>query len=294
MAKYFQTGLLAIYILATTSLVLWIVFLCGLHLSKPAMAIMTTAWGVICVSSFYFQPRFLPFSPLNIRRAVLHEESRLDSCLSEVLSRAYYRGKINLLIGEALTIDAFTAGHNTIVISRGALIHLTEGEIKAVMAHELGHIMSKDTLLLTAFVTATQLPKTVGLLGKIFVKFFRGFVSAGCVPAATCLVIFSVLVYTLNAHHYILSMLFIPFLLFLIGFLEPAFALCWRLGSRFIEYKQDAFAYNLGYGNDLKNALCKISLEQVQPVNLFHILGKSTHPVIYNRIRRLEKMEGLR
>ena len=64
--------------------------------------------------------------------------------------------------------------------------------------------------------------------------------------------------------------------------------------SRFIEYKQDAFAHKLGYGSGLREALQKSTLGTPQTVNRYEILMTNNHPVIYNRIRRLEKLEGLR
>ena len=69
----------------------------------------------------------------------------------------------------------------------------------------------------------------------------------------------------------------------------------WRWNSRLTEYRQDGFAQQLGYGDGLKDALLKIirSLPP-QEVNVFTVLARHQHPVIYNRIRRLEKLARLR
>jgi Zn-dependent protease with chaperone function len=69
------------------------------------------------------------------------------------------------------------------------------------------------------------------------------------------------------------------------------FTFFYRLEMRDIEYRRDAYAFRLGFGRGLRQALQKLTKDP-QPVNSFLIILRSSHPVIYNRIRRLEELEG--
>ncbi len=60
------------------------------------------------------------------------------------------------------------------------------------------------------------------------------------------------------------------------------------------EYVQDAFAQSLGHGAALRSALLKLLADQpTEDVSKWSEL-RHTHPVIYERIRRLEMLEGWR
>jgi Zn-dependent protease with chaperone function len=69
----------------------------------------------------------------------------------------------------------------------------------------------------------------------------------------------------------------------------------WLLNSRYTEYRQDAFAHQLGSGLELKQVLKKIlDTSPPQRVDQYSTIIRTTHPIIHNRIRRLEKLSGLR
>ncbi len=102
------------------------------------------------------------------------------------------------------------------------------------------------------------------------------------------------MVYLLDRKRLIVPILTVILLSWLFSKLSPVFRFFWLLISRYTEYKQDAYAWELGYGAELRAALYKLTLGDPQRVNGFMILMSSSHPVIYNRIRKLEKLEGLR
>lgn len=70
--------------------------------------------------------------------------------------------------------NAFATGrspeHGAVAVSRGLLDRLSQEEVAAVVAHELAHIRSRDTLVMT--VTAT-IAGAIGMLAN-FAFFFRG------------------------------------------------------------------------------------------------------------------------
>jgi len=67
----------------------------------------------------------------------------------------------------------------------------------------------------------------------------------------------------------------------------------WTSVTRFREYRQDAFAHSLGYGKSLSSALTKLSALGINAVNQYEVIMRHNHPIIYNRIERLEKLVGL-
>ena len=85
---------------------------------------------------------------------------------------------------------------------------------------------------------------------------------------------------------------FVGFLLFVFFFmvLNIVFRFLRLMLARFAEYRQDAFAFRLGYGDGLRKVLELLAAGEEAAVSRYYIVMHSTHPVIFNRIRRLEKM----
>jgi len=162
---------------------------------------------------------------------------------------------------------------------------LTDDELKGVLAHELGHLISRDLIVSWAFRTAGDLP---GLVRRILF-FVRRF-------TLRMIVLLAMILFILFLFKTRLVMPVIAVMLFLAIFslLDRMFNWLQLALSRQCEYRQDAYAHRLGFGAGLRNALKKFSRMGQQPVNVRFILMHGTHPVIYDRIRRLEKLEGMR
>jgi Zn-dependent protease with chaperone function len=167
---------------------------------------------------------------------------------------------------------------------------LTDSEIRSVMAHELGHLTSKDCIAGTAYFLTAYLPgKASRILGKGWraaKTVLKISLSGGLLGVAIAIFLF----YYFHILKYAGALFFYLLLLYLFNHL---FGFLWSLNRRYTEYRQDAFAQKIGLGDDLRVALGKIIKNQPQKVSLFDIL-QSDYPIIHNRIRRLEKMEGLR
>jgi Zn-dependent protease with chaperone function len=84
----------------------------------------------------------------------------------------------------------------------------------------------------------------------------------------------------------------VPVILFVLffGILNRVFYFFRLLLMRLAEYRQDAFAYRMGHGEGLVRALEKLATADEPVVNRYYIVMHGSHPVIYNRIRRLEKL----
>jgi len=69
-------------------------------------------------------------------------------------------------------MNAFATGRNTkharIVFSRGLINRLNKQEIEAVAAHELTHIINKDSLMMIVIVVFVGI---IGTLGQILIRF---------------------------------------------------------------------------------------------------------------------------
>ncbi len=158
MNKYLQTGLALFYCLFTAYFFLCILYEGGMHLNNKIFILGMAAWTLFCFSSAYFNTDIYLFFHLPTRKPVLAEEERLQRCLGEVIQRAGANRECHLQIEEKPDLDAYAMGLNTIVLSRGLLVAMTDPELKGILAHELGHIVSKDCIAASAFYMAGQLP----------------------------------------------------------------------------------------------------------------------------------------
>lgn len=297
MSKFFQILLVGVYVLLTSCSFLALLRLWGLPMSGHLMLACCAGWAAYCFSSVYFRPGIL-LARLHVRRPVKAEEDKLDGCFQEVLGHAGIVKTFQLLIEEEMGSNAFAVGLRTIVVSRGALDNMAPEELKGVLAHELGHLESKDCLIGAAFVAASSLPRMVtAIFEKVKPIFLRreriaGFLVRVSIRFRLLVVLTGVLVYC--DPHSVLPLLATSILVLAFRRINIPFLFLNRIISRYREYRQDRYACQLGYGTGLRQVLHKLTLNEPQSVSLYEILMRGDHPVIYNRIRRLEKLEGIR
>ena len=299
MTKFFQVFISAIYVILIIFSFLILLELCGFRFSGLTVILIMTGWVLFCFYSAYFRtPLDLLFFH-KLRRPVAAEKWMLDRCFREVLKKAGCSKQFRLLIDESEGIGAYATGHNIIAVSRNALEYFTEEELKGVLAHELGHLLSKDCIILTAMRTASDLPRIVSFVfarvsmlletGFAFCDFLTRRVSA--LLGVVILILSGIYLYKWGL---LIPIIGVAAFVFLSNFQWRIFRFFTLLTSRFTEYKQDAFACELGYGPELREALLKISQEGPQKVNRYQIIMNSTHPIIHNRIRKLEELTGMR
>ena len=184
--------------------------------------------------------------------------------------------------------NAFATGRNeahaVVAVTQGITEILDDKELKAVLAHELGHIKNKDMLVSTI---AASLGGAVSMLAEM--AFWTGAIFGGDEEGR-------------NPIAALVAMILAPFAAMLIQMAV----------SRSREYGADAYgAKVIGHGRDLASALQK--LEDFKPemanyrpspaqestahlmfINMFNMRGLaslfSTHPRTADRVARLEKM----
>jgi len=276
MSKILRIGVVALYVLLIGFFFLLTLAVSGVFISWWTLTIALTAWMLVCwLSVYYLSPVHLFFHG-RLRPPIMEEEARLQGCLQEVLKSAGCEKKFCLRIVEEKEEKILSFGHDTIAVSASLLKELTDEELKGVMAHELGHLISRDTLVTWAFATADRLPHFLTRVRLLL----------------TLLVLLPVI--------YFIVGLFSNTLIFPIGaawmflvssvILHVLFRWLHLLLLRQREYSQDEFAHRLGYGRGLRDALVKLAQTGEQQVNAWFILLYGRAPVIYHRIRRLEQL----
>src|SRR6185312_10208717 len=289
MSKYFQIVIVLFYVLLTIFAFQAVLVSSGYRYPLYIQWLVVLGWVFCCFGSAYLWAGISMFLRSRLRRPLL---AKADS-----------GRRVTIWIDESRELNAYATGYHSIAISRPLLERLSPGELRGVLAHELGHLLSGDTAVAAAFATAGLLPQAVfGVyrIGAVIVR--RAFLTAATVQTSRGAmrvnrvnilggaVVLLLLGYLLNRIHLLKAV--IPVIVFVLLFtvLNRIFAFLALLLSRLAEYRQDAFAFRLGYGDGLRRALLKLADCGEPVVNRYFIVFHSRHPVIYNRIRRLEKL----
>lgn len=207
-------------------------------------------------------------------RPNLQDKKEISLIFDEVYQEAKYENpklsaKIELFLNNDIEPNAFALGTNTIVITKGALHYFDEEELKGVLAHEFGHLAHWDTKILLLIMSSNLIILFLTILVRV--------------------IFFIITFLTGNKDDYRIRITVIikTILAVVISFAIHAFI---SLSRRQSENMADEFAWKLGYGTGLINALYKIqSLEANQKLSLKERI-MSDHPETARRIRKLEIM----
>jgi len=186
-----------------------------------------------------------------------------------------YYGDIKLYIDNSNEVNAYAMGRNSIVITRGALLQLTDEQIKGILAHEVGHIFHGDTFVLLFL-----------LIGNFIFLFFIGLFKL-------VQYFFDLVAYTIggeNMRPKLINLIFGTFATLSMLVVQ----LLLMMNQRTNEYNADHFALEIGYGQQLVDSLYYLSNLQVgQKQSMFERL-KMSHPNIYDRIEVMENKMNTR
>ncbi|MCC5468674.1 M48 family metalloprotease, partial [Pelosinus baikalensis] len=192
------------------------------------------------------------------------ERERLNHLFSEVCERAGKKtAAFRLYVTDDQYLNACSLGVNSIAITRELLMSGSDKTIKAVLAHEIGHIHYSDSAHLKVFVTVNVIGQFALWSMKIFAT-IAGFLGRLPIPF-------------LNLFVLILSGIswVTVFVLDLLLVLPLSFAALF--GSRRQEYRADQYACSIGYGEDLYNFIHKLLTSDYTPPKGLSILWR-THP----------------
>lgn len=206
--------------------------------------------------------------------------NRLTPLFNEVYEKAKLKDpnlsqNIRLYIVDQPYPNAFALGRNTVCVTSG-LLYLSDDEIKGIFAHEFAHLSNKDTDITLFIYVGNLIASIMFLILRVvlfIISFFLGSMTGrrnsaarGFVLAATLDLIYAAIV----------------------GLYTKLGILLVNYSSRNHEFEADKFAYNLGYGRELRDALTELQGENVKPSGFVANL-MSSHPETYLRIEKLNK-----
>ena len=119
--------------------------------------------------SFFFQ-KSLMFSFSGAKEVTRKEEPEIYNIVENLcISRGLPTPKIWIIESEGMNAFAlgWRASDSWVVFTRGLLNHLNKAEIEAVAAHELTHIINKDSLLMLVMVLYIW---AIAMLGEILIR----------------------------------------------------------------------------------------------------------------------------
>lgn len=214
--------------------------------------------------------------PLETKR----ETEYLQPLFDEVYERAkkkYKRlRKIEICVIDNMTVNAMALGRRTIAVTKGAMQTFTEDELKAVIGHEIAHLIHGDTMATMYAVIGNGIFSVFVLLARFFLLLLNWIQSAFTGKRS----IFSALML-------IIRLLF-EFSIWILNF---GLQVILSVNSRKNEFKADLFSYSIGYDTDMIEAL--YLLEKISLGDNSSIIQKmiASHPRITLRINHLEQLD---
>lgn len=187
-----------------------------------------------------------------------------------------YLNKIEICIIDNMTVNAMALGRRTIAITKGAINTFTEEQLKAIIGHEIAHIVNDNTIASLyamigngIFTLIILTYKLMLLLWEYILKLFLGKRN-----------ILSVLIR--------ISKFILEVIIFILTF---GFQIIMMKNSRNNEFEADKFSYDLGYDTDMIEAL--YLLEKISLSDNSTIIQKmiASHPRITKRIEFLESFD---
>ena len=181
---------------------------------------------------------------------------------------------VELYLQDIMTVNAFAIGKHTIVLTKGAVEAFSEEELKGVLSHEFGHILNGDTIAV--------LLNTIGNgIFAIFVYLFRliilsidtlaGAVDKSGVARGLC-----------NFIKFILELMIMLFMFWGQVLLSA--------NSRKNEFEADRFAYTVGYGAELVDALYLLQKMSLSEKMTISERIQANHPILAWRINKVEAL----
>lgn len=199
-----------------------------------------------------------------------------EEVYEQAKSKNKYLNKIEICVIDNMTVNAMAIGKHTIAVTKGAMQTFTEDELKAVMAHEVAHIVHEDTTARLYAIIGNGIFTIIIFIYKLILFIFE------CINE------------TVSRNKNVLSFFIalIRFILEISTFLFTfAIQSVMMTNSRKNEFNADKFSYDLGYDQEMIEAL--YLLEKISLGDNSTIIQKMTasHPRITKRIEYLESFD---
>ena len=181
--------------------------------------------------------------------------------------------RINVRIMYDSAPNAFAIGTNTICVTEG-LMDLPDNLIAGIVAHELGHLALQHTVIQILIGGGNLVMTGIMLVLEVLKGIFSVSMEASSYEEKRKKSVITIFLTAISVGVIFLWTRFCMLLL--------------RGSSRANEYAADEYAYEIGYGDDLAEALDCLTMGTPQ-ATLLKLLS-STHPETGDRIGRLQSM----
>ena len=178
------------------------------------------------------------------------------------------------------SINAFALGHNRICINTGTIMTLPYDELLGIVAHEMGHIHHKDSAYGFSRFYMNYLGQMCIRVYELFARLIL-WIQYLRLPVITFIVQIFYLLVTLQ-------------ILFMQWVIKVPLIITDLFTGRRAEYRADKYAYEIGLGAELHNALVTLRNYTAESSES-GLMSKlySTHPATEKRIKRLRQyVEG--
>lgn len=216
--------------------------------------------------------------PLETKQETEYLQPLFDEVYAHAKEKHKKLRKIEICVIDNMTVNAMALGRRTIAVTKGAMQTFTEDELKAVIGHEIAHLIHGDTMASIYAIVGNGIFSIFVLIAKCFILFFDWIQSA------------------FTGKHSVFSIFMLMIRLyfeFCIWFLNFGLQVILAINSRKNEFRADMFSYSIGYDSDMIDAL--YLLEKISLGDNSSIIQKMTasHPRITLRIKKLEELEAL-
>lgn len=251
-----------------------------------------TAKSFLIVFVVYAVSLIIGFSPLGekllrlLNRVRPLETKRETEYLQPLFDEVYDRSKekykqlrkIEICVIDNMTVNAMALGRKTIAVTKGAMQTFTEDELKAVIGHEIAHLVHGDTMASIYAIVGNGILSIFVLVARLFLLLLDWVQSAITGKYS----IFSAFMLILRLYFE-----------FCIWFLNFGLQVILSVNSRKNEFKADLFSYSIGYDSDMIEAL--YLLEKISLGDNSSIIQKmiASHPRITLRIKHLEEFDDV-
>lgn len=237
--------------------------------------------GIVAASPLgeRFYRLFYPIRPLTRREA-----AEMTPAFEQV--REAYKGQHQRPLEATLYLiddpmpQAFALGTGTIMVTRGALELSEPEELSGLLAHEVGHLHFRDSVLLNAVLGMSTVTHLLTMAFNVLLSLCR-------VPLPGVGAIVSIIPMLVMA---------VPLMMLGMGLLinwaiNALVSFVLRYGSRSVEYRADTFASDLGFGSGLVGFLERLAGMEINSEQGFLVMSLRSHPPTALRIDRLEQRQ---
>jgi len=187
---------------------------------------------------------------------------------------------IKIYIIDAMYVNAYAMGRETIAVTRGAMETFTPDELKGIIAHELGHTTYGHTKALLLIVVGNFF-FSVLVLALRFILYLIQFVSGIVAHFNVVGIAFAIMAFITRIVTNTSIFVFVHLSQIILA-----------LNSRSNEIQADTFAYEIGYGKELISGMYLLQKTSMSADVGFFEKMKASHPHIADRIANLERLEN--